>query len=48
MRIARYFLKALNPLVWLVNWLCYLSHLESQRGATSYQPYDFNTDLSYF
>lgn len=38
----------LNPVVWLVNLFQYLSHLESQRYAQRYEPYDFAGDLKRF
>jgi hypothetical protein len=34
-------LKILNPLIWCWNFFKYCGHLESYRGASEYQPYDF-------
>lgn len=44
----KYFLKILNPIIWIINIINYQSHLENQRFSEKYTPYDFNKDKQYF
>lgn len=41
-------LKILNPLIWLLNFMSYCGHLETQRFCKEYTKYDFSKDLKYF
>lgn len=44
----RIFLKILNPFIALINYMRYTSHLENQKFAEKYEPYDFSKDIKYF
>lgn len=50
--MIKIFLKLLNPLIWIHNWLSYFGHLdlqnENQKCGDDYEPYDFDNDIKYF
>lgn len=45
----KWMLKALNPLIWLFNYINYQAHLEGNRGiyGADREPYDFDSDIKY-
>ena len=39
----------LNPIIWLINFFMYTSHLDLQRfNKEGYDRYDFSKDIKYF
>ena len=48
MKHLRFALKFLNPIIYALNLMRYLSHLEAYRYAKNYDPYDFTRDFKYF
>lgn len=49
MRYLRWALKILNPIIWAINLIRFMAHVEVFRGnADKYEKYDFSKDIKYF